>query len=167
MISNTTLTSKCCQPFTFPHGRSPHYTFVYTFTRRVLCQISTATKLTPTLYHIGSQDWYQNVKLSTETGDSERGYPDREATVGKFSPSPTSHSSQSRLLDCIIFPGRHPLLHSGPCTGNILQPHHGAMALMPSLILLEFSSFPSVVFGRLQISFRAILPDIPKDGIVT
>ena len=54
MIPNTTLTSKCCQPFTFPHGRSPHYTFVYTFTRRVLCQISTATKLTLTQYQLGS-----------------------------------------------------------------------------------------------------------------
>ena len=55
MIPNTTLTSKCCQPFTFPHGRSPHYTFVYTFTRRVLCQISAATKLTLTQYQLGSQ----------------------------------------------------------------------------------------------------------------
>ena len=54
MIPNTTLTSKCCQPFTFPHGRSPHYTFVYTFTRRVLCQISAATKLTLTQYQLGS-----------------------------------------------------------------------------------------------------------------
>ena len=41
---------------------------------------------------------YLNVKLSTETGDSERGYPDREATVGKFSPSPTSHASQSLII---------------------------------------------------------------------
>ena len=34
---------------------------------------------------------YLNVKLTTETGDSERGYLAREATVGKFSPPPTSH----------------------------------------------------------------------------
>ena len=42
------------QPFTFPHERSPHYTIVYTFTRRVLCQILRATKLTPTPYQFGS-----------------------------------------------------------------------------------------------------------------
>ena len=46
---------KCFQPFTFPHGRSPHYKIVYTFTRRVLCQILRATKLTPTPYQFGSQ----------------------------------------------------------------------------------------------------------------
>ena len=42
-------------PLSFPHGRSPHYTIVYTFTRRVLCQILRATKLTPTPYQFGSQ----------------------------------------------------------------------------------------------------------------
>ena len=35
------------------------------------------------------------VKLNTPSGDPERGYPDREATVGKFCRSPTSHASQS------------------------------------------------------------------------
>ena len=40
------------QTFTFPHGRSPHYTNVYTFTRSVLCQISSATKLTTTVYQL-------------------------------------------------------------------------------------------------------------------
>ena len=38
------------------------------------------------------------VKFNTQSGDSERGYPDGEATVGKFSPSPTSHSSQSLMI---------------------------------------------------------------------
>ena len=42
----TLILNGAVQTFTFPHGRSPHYTNVYTFTRRVLCQISSATKLT-------------------------------------------------------------------------------------------------------------------------